>query len=159
MAEPEREIQYLPIEQDDIDHLTSLMAIAFDADAQKFLGQLNAGPEGYNDGRFLRKWALEDSHSLAFKICLHSKPVGAFIVWWEPEGESRLGNIFLAPTHQNQGIGSVAWRFIEQSFPTRRWRLGTPVWNTKNHFFYEKKCGFRRLYTSGSCVVFEKNYV
>ncbi|MFX0211718.1 MAG: GNAT family N-acetyltransferase, partial [Candidatus Hodarchaeota archaeon] len=50
------------------------------------------------------------------------------------------------PNYQDQGIGARIWKFIEKTYPeTKSWTLGTPSLATKNHHFYEKKCGFRKI--------------
>ncbi len=38
------------------------------------------------------------------------------------------------------------WKFIENMYPkSKSWTLDTPAYATKNHYFYEKKCGFRKI--------------
>lgn len=54
-------------------------------------------------------------------------------------GMFELGRIYIDPDFQDRGIGTQAMQFIEQAHPgARRWRLGTPIWATRNHHFYEK---------------------
>jgi len=56
-------------------------------------------------------------------------------------------------------VGTRAWRFIEATYPeARTWTLETPVWATKNHHFYEVKCGFERVGASpeGDSVIYKK---
>ncbi|MBN1874767.1 MAG: GNAT family N-acetyltransferase, partial [Anaerolineae bacterium] len=74
------------------------------------------------------------------------KIVGAFIVWILPRGDYILGTIFVDPAYQDYGIGTRMWRFIEDTYPeARSWRLETPDFAKKNHYFYEKKCGFQKV--------------
>jgi N-acetylglutamate synthase-like GNAT family acetyltransferase len=56
-----------------------------------------------------------------------------------------LGTIFVDPDIQDRGIGTQAWKFIEATYPDMQsWKLGTPDWTAKNHYFYEQKCGFEK---------------
>ena len=43
------------------------------------------------------------------------------------------------PDYQNQGIGSQAMTFLEETYPhINQWTLDTPVWAKRNQRFYEK---------------------
>lgn len=46
------------LEEKDINILTPIMERAFNEDARIHLNQPKGGPEGYDNGDFLRKWAL-----------------------------------------------------------------------------------------------------
>ena len=122
------------------------MRQAFDHDAQIHLGIERGGPEGYDNGEFFRRWLFSYDESHGCKILLDGQIVGGFIVWIYEHGNNALGTIFVDPACQDQGIGSRAWAFIEASYPqTKTWSLGTPGWATKNHHFYEAKCGFTKV--------------
>ena len=129
--------------EDDVETLTEIMKRSFDEDARRHLGRESGGPPGYDDGSFLRRYAL-DPGSDASVILLDGKPIGAFIVWPGTGGESFLGSIFIDPDLQDRGIGLQVWRFIEGRYPeTRIWRTETPGFSRRNHHFYVNKCGFR----------------
>ena len=130
----------------DIPELTRVMTRAFDDDAQKHLGIEKGGPPGYDNGEFFRKWMLGHEESIGYKVLLDGQVIGGIIVWILEHGDNRLGTIFVDPTYQDQGIGSRAWQFIEATYPdARSWTLDTPSFATKNHFFYENKCGFVQI--------------
>lgn len=129
--------------EQDVELLTPIMKRAFDEDAQRHLHEVSGGPEGYDNGEFLRKWALHaDSH--AYKISKHNKPIGAIIVWINENNENFLGNMFIDPDLQDKGLGTTVWRFIETEHPdTVIWRTETPGFSKRNHHFYVNKCGFK----------------
>jgi ribosomal protein S18 acetylase RimI-like enzyme len=141
----------------DIPELTAVMTRAFDDDSQKHLGKERGGPEGYDNGDFFRKWLFGYNESTGYKIIADDKIIGAFIVWILPDDQNILGTIFVDPAYQDQGVGTRAWQFIEATYPdTQSWTLETPVWATKNHHFYEKKCGFRKLKTEEEQIIYRK---
>ncbi len=134
------------ITEADIPELTQVMTRAFDDDARKHLGVEKGGPEGYDTGDFFRTWLFGRKETDGWKVTADGKAVGGIIVWILPHGNNILGTIFIDPDFQDRGIGSAAWGFIEKKYPqTKSWRLTTPKFATKNHFFYETKCGFTRV--------------
>jgi GNAT superfamily N-acetyltransferase len=147
-----------PLLAEDVSSLIQPMTFAFDDDAFVHLGQEKMGPPGYDDGSFLTEYAINNGDSKAFKLVADGQPVGAFIVWWNPNGTSVLGNIFVDPAYQGKGIGTQAWAYIEQHFPTLTWRLDTPNWSTRNHRFYEQQCGFIKVDEQREGVIYEKSY-
>jgi GNAT superfamily N-acetyltransferase len=136
------------ITEADLAELTEVMTRAFDDDAQKHLGRERGGPPGYDDGEFFRKWLFGYQESVGYKAVTEGRVIGAVIVWVLPDGNNYLGNIFVDPAYQDRGVGTRIWQFIEATYPqARSWTLGTPSWATKNHYFYEHKCGFRYVGT------------
>ncbi len=132
----------------DIPELTRVMARAFDDDARKHLGLEKGGPPGYDNGDFFRTWLLPYQESVGYKILLEetSSVIGGIIVWILETRENFLGTVFIDPDYQDQGIGTQTWQFIETTYPdTKSWTLETPEWAVKNHYFYEKKCGFKKI--------------
>lgn len=128
--------------ESDIETLTPVMKRAFDEDTRLHLGNESGGPEGYDNGGFLRKWALHKD-STAFKILLQGKPIGAVILWIRRNNENFLGNIFIDPELENKGIGTTVWKLIERRYPyTKVWRTETPGFSKRNRIFYVNKCGF-----------------
>jgi GNAT superfamily N-acetyltransferase len=139
-------LSYEEIQEQDIPAMTVVMARSFDDDAQKHLGKERGGPEGYDNGDFFRKWLLPYDESVGYKIISRGEVIGGIIVWILPEGHNILGTIFIDPDHQDRGVGTRTWQFIESTYPeTKSWRLATPAWATKNHYFYERKCGFHQV--------------
>ena len=130
----------------DIPDLTRLMTRAFDDDARKHLGKKKGGPDGYDNGDFFRKWLFGRKETDGNKVVADGKAVGGIIVWIFLHGNNILGTIFIDPEYQDRGIGSASWNFIEERYPqAKSWRLTTPKFAVKNHYFYETKCGFRRV--------------
>ena len=152
------DIQFTPLDENDIVELIDPMTKAFDDDAQRFNGKEKGGPPGYDDGSFLYNWGAKNTDSLSYKISVEDKSIGAFIIWWNENGESFLGNIFVDPAFQNKGIGSKAWHYIEEKFPTKSWQLETPTWSIRNHYFYEKICGFKKVALKDDQVIYKKEY-
>lgn len=150
------DIQFIPLGENDIVGLTGPMTRAFENDAKIYDGIEKGGPPGYNDGSFLQKWAIDDPKSIAYKIVLDDISVGAFIIWWVEQGMSILGALFIDPCFHNMQIGRKAWNFIETRYPAKCWRLETPTWATRNHYFYEKVCGFQKTEISHDQQIFVK---
>ncbi|MBN1440290.1 MAG: GNAT family N-acetyltransferase [Anaerolineales bacterium] len=135
-----------PLTESDIPKLTGVMTRAFDDDSRKHLGVEKGGPDGYDNGDFFRKWLFGHKETDGYKVIADGKAVGGIIVWIFPHGDNILGIIFIDPEYQDRGIGSAAWKFIERRYPqTKSWRLATPAFAMKNHFFYEAMCGFTRF--------------
>lgn len=157
MSEPLM-IRYEEFTEADIPELTKVMRRAFDDDAQKHLDEERGGPPGYDNGDFFRKWLFGYDESIGYKIMADGKAIGAFIVWIFDHGKNSLGNIFVDPDFQDKGIGTQAWQFIEATYPqAKSWRLDTPSWATKNHHFYEKKCGFSKIDTKDELFIYYKD--
>ena len=137
------ELSFEEMSEEDLTDITEVMTRAFDDDAQKHRGLERGGPEGYDNGDFFRTWLFPYEESVGYKILWKDKIIGGFIVWILPEGHNILGTIFVDPPYQDRGAGTQTWDFIEATYPeTKSWRLVTPNWATKNHHFYEVKCGF-----------------
>ena len=139
------QLSFVLMSESDITNLTPLMKRAFDDDTQKHLGKESGGPPGYDNGDYFRTWLLPYQESVGYKILAGEVLIGGIIVWILPEGNNILGTIFVDPAFQDQGVGFNTWQFIEDTYPeTLSWRLGTPVWAIKNHYYYEK-CGFKQV--------------
>lgn len=146
MAQEHNALTFEEITEADIPELTAVMTRAFDDDAQRHLGQERGGPEGYDNGDFFRKWLFGYAETEGYKALSQGKIVAAAIVWDLPDSHNVLGAMFVDPAAQDRGVGTRLWRFIEERYPqAQSWRLATPVWATKNHYFYEQKCGFHRI--------------
>lgn len=146
MARKQRTLSFEEITEADVPELTGVMTRAFDDDAQKHLGKERGGPEGYDNGDFFREWLFGYPQTVGYKVLSEDRIIGAIIVWILPDGHNVLGTIFVDPASQDRGVGTQTWRFIEATYPeTTSWRLATPDWATKNHHFYEHKCGFRKV--------------
>lgn len=131
------------VRENDIEVLTTIMKRAFDEDTKIHLGRECGGPPGYDNGDFLRKYALDDA-STAYKFSKEGKIIGAIILWINADTNNNfLGNVFIDPVVENKGIGKTVWDFIEHEFPnTKVWKTETPIFSHRNHHFYVNKCGF-----------------
>ncbi|OGO91709.1 MAG: GNAT family N-acetyltransferase [Clostridiales bacterium GWF2_38_85] len=127
----------------DIDIITPIMKRAFDEDIRRHTDCLYGGPDGYDNGDFLRKWYI-NSGFIAYKVSKDDNPIGAFNVWINDNNINYLGNIFVDADYQDKGIGTIIWRFIGTKFPdTVKWCAETPAYSRRNHNFYINKCGFK----------------
>ena len=137
------QLQFLEATEKDIPVMTEVMTRSFDDDSQRFRGEPEGGPDGYNDGRFFQQWMQTGK---CWKIQLKEQVIGAFLIFrdYPEKGSNVLGTIFLDPEFQNQGIGSFVMDYVHQTFAAKRWVLDTPEWHTRNHHFYEK-LGYRKV--------------
>lgn len=143
----------------DIEILTPIMKRSFDEDARRHLNQDTGGPEGYDNGEFLRKYALNEN-STAYKISKEGKPIGAIIVWINKNNENYLGNMFIDTALQDKGLGTIVWKFIESEYPkTIIWRTDTPGFSKRNHNFYVNKCGFKIVKIENPGNKYEESYI
>ena len=131
------------LQEKDIDELTKVMTRAFDEDLRIHLGEEKGGPEGYDNGNFLRKWGLHPN-ATSYKISRQGEVIAGLILWINPKTRVNfLGTIFVDPKFQNQGYGRKIWEFVEQEYPdTVKWGTETPAFSRRNHNFYVNKLGF-----------------
>ena len=113
-----------------IDELTKIMERAFNEDARIHLGKERGGPDGYDDGSFLRKWGLHKDAS-SYCISLNQQLIGGVILWINEDKNNFLGNIFIDPACENHGMGTKVWNMIEQLYPdTKIWNTETPAFSS-----------------------------
>ena len=126
----------------DVSSMTAIMKAAFDEDSLLFR-KVPDGPPGYDDGSFLRKYAL-DPKSDSFCITFNGKDIGVVIVWTNMElSENFLGCIFIDPSLREMGLGKRIWDEVEKMYPDIKvWRTETPLYSLRNLNFYINKCGF-----------------
>ena len=136
-------LELLPLAEKDLGPLTEIMIRAFDHDTKIHLGEEKGGPDGYDDGSFLRKWGL-NSPTDSFKVLLNGTLIGGVIVWILKNRKNFLGTIFIDPQFQGLGIGTGIWGLIESMYPeTNSWTTETPTFAKRNHYFYVHKLGFK----------------
>lgn len=149
---------FTPFEERDVEILTPIMKSAFDEDTRIHLNEPSGGPDGYDNGEFLHKYALHKD-SQAYKVSWDNRPVGAVIVWINKDHNNFLGNIFIDPELQGKGFGKTVWDFIENRYPdTKVWRTETPGFSRRNHHFYVNKCGFRIVHIENPKDKYNANY-
>ncbi len=152
-------LQFETFKEEDIVILTPIMKRAFDEDTMRHLNEPEGGPTGYDNGDFLRKYAL-DIASQAYKVSKGGQPIGAAIVWINDNNVNFLGNIFIDPSLQDKGIGLIIWRFIESKYPdTVKWSTETPGFSKRNHHFYVNKCGFKVVRIENPKDKYSESYI
>ena len=136
-------LTFAKLQEADIVLLTPIMRDSFNEDTRIHLEKESGGPTGYDDGSFLRKYALNPK-ATAYTIRQGEQVIGAVILWINRDNHQNfLGNIFVHVGLENRGIGTTIWQFIEQEYPdTLVWRTETPTFSRRNHHFYVNKCGF-----------------
>lgn len=135
-------IKFEKMMEKDITNLVPIMKMAFDYDSKIHLGQETGGPEGYDDGTFLRKWGL-DKKTTSYCIYLGTVLIGGTILWINDNNENYLGNLFIDPNYEDKGIGTKIWSEIESMYSnTETWNTETPIFSHRNHNFYVNKYGF-----------------
>lgn len=136
-------IEFETFKEEDIPELTQIMTRAFNYDSKLHLHKESGGPEGYDDGSFLRKYGF-DRMSTQYKILLDQKVIGATILWLDEKNQRGfLGCLFIDVPFENQGIGAAVWQKIETLYPNIKvWGTETPAFSVRNHHFYINKCKF-----------------
>ena len=130
------------VDETDVVEMTEIMKRAFDEDAKIHLDKEKGGPDGYDNGEFIRRWYFADGVK-AYKILKDGQLIGGINVFINDNNENYLGNVFLDPTLAGKGIGTTIWKFIEYKYPnTKIWRTATAGYSKRNHHFYVNKCGF-----------------
>jgi GNAT superfamily N-acetyltransferase len=136
-------LNFRQFEENDVNLFFQIFKKAFDRDTQIHLNEQEGGPDGYENGEFLKKWYLHKD-TKAFGVFKDGKPVGGINVWINENNENFLGNTFVDPDFQEKGIGLIIWKYIENKFiKTKVWKTETPGFSTRNHHFYVNKCGFK----------------
>ncbi|MFC4653134.1 GNAT family N-acetyltransferase [Lactococcus nasutitermitis] len=96
-----------------------------------------------------------DPENLSFAIFENEKSIAAACVHLGKE-YNELESFFVAVDLENKGYGSEIWNCLENKFPAQRWCVSTPVYSTRNHYFYMKKCGFKHIEDRENISYFEK---
>ncbi|MCL2529524.1 MAG: GNAT family N-acetyltransferase [Coriobacteriia bacterium] len=129
--------------QQDVSIYAPIMKRAFDSDTKIHTGKSEGGPPGYDNGDFLNNWYLHKD-STSFKISKDGKPCGALSLWIRDDNVNFLGNVFIEPELQNQGLGLIIWDFVEKTYPeTIKWQTETIAFSRRNHHYYVNKLGFK----------------
>lgn len=152
-------ISFEVMNKNDVEELTDIMKRSFDEDTRRHLGESAGGPPGYNNGEFLRKWYFCEGVN-AYKISKDECVIGGIAVWINENDINYLGNVFVDPLFQDQGIGLIIWEYIEQKYPnTKKWQTDTPGFSKRNHNFYVNKCGFKIIKINNPKDKYEESYI
>lgn len=129
------------------------LELAVPQDAKEFIRiQNEAFYEDYKDfgvcpayGRTeesLRDWIL---HKPNYKVMADGKLVGKISISKEDEEKGHVDCFCILPEYQNQGIGQLAVRLLEERHPEiTDWTLETPLARPRNLHFYER-CGYQMV--------------
>jgi len=137
----------------DADTLAQLSKQAFDNDIH-YGAPGPGGPPGYDSATWQSKMMRIGEY---YKVVQDGQTIGGVIIFRKGIREYEVGRIFIAPEHQNRGIGKQVFEFLWEAYPlVKRWTLGTPLWNARTRHFY-KKVGFVELGEDGrGGVLFER---
>ena len=137
----------------DADKLAQLSKQAFDNDIH-YGAPGPGGPPGYDSAAWQSKMMRMGEY---YKVVRDGQTIGGVVVFRKGVREYEVGRIFIAPEHQNQGIGQQVFEFLWEAYPlAKRWTLGTPMWNTRTRHFY-KRVGFEEVGEDGrGGVLFER---
>ena len=73
-----------------------------------------------------------------FTILEENTIIGAIDVRGNKE-RMHIDKVFITPSKQNKGTGTMAIQFLEKQFSdVKLWTLYTPYLSFRNHYFYEK---------------------
>ncbi len=114
--------------------LTAAAIAAFHDDARLY-GVPLSGPPGYDLVDHALALMVEGDY---YKIAHEGQIIGGMVVFDAGDGHFHLGVLYIHPDYHNLGIGSKAMRFLEQTYPARKWTLDTPAYAVRNQHFYEK---------------------
>jgi GNAT superfamily N-acetyltransferase len=153
------DLEFMKVTKDDINPLTLIMRRAFDEDTKRHLGKEAGGPPGYDNGEFISKWYIQ-SGADAYKVLYNGKLIGGFNIFHGRDSSYFLGNIFIDPKVQDQGIGTQIWHRIEKMYPdAKKWGTETPGFSKRNHNFYVNKCGFCIIKINNPGDIEEESYI
>lgn len=139
-------IHFLQVTKEDAKSLVEAQQSAFYVDV-RICGE---GPPGYDS--IERQIEIMNSH-IYYKILDDDKIVGGFYIYRINAGHYELVRIFIEPSYQGKGIGSMALRYIEESLSDLEvLELEASDFRKDNHMFY-----LNRGYTKIGEIKYSKN--
>lgn len=95
------------------------------------------GPPGYDSVE--RQIQLMENHSY-YKITDDDKVIGGFYIFHKGKGYYDIVRLFVDPSYQSKGIGSMALKYIEELFDDLEiLELEASDFRPDNHLFYENR--------------------
>ncbi|MBO4401542.1 MAG: GNAT family N-acetyltransferase [Selenomonadaceae bacterium] len=80
----------------------------------------------------------------SYNILCDGENVGGAVLKIRADNQNELLLFFIKVGSQSRGLGSAAWKAIENLHPeTKIWETFTPYFEKRNIHFYVNKCGFR----------------
>ena len=119
----------------DAEGMLAAQIAAFEYDSVLYPGVELGGPPQYDSLEFMRQQIQQDD---CYTMVEAGQIIGGIVVFNIGQGHVHIDRIFIAPAHQNRGIGTLAMEFLEQTYAATRWTLDTPTWAVRNQHFYEK---------------------
>lgn len=118
---------------DDIEDLLPIQKASFQDDLEKYQDfETNPACETFEK---LEENIQKYHH---FTILEENAILGAIDVRGNKE-RMHIDKVFIAPSKQNNGTGTLAIQFLEKQFSdVKLWTLYTPYLSFRNHYFYEK---------------------
>ncbi len=118
---------------DDIEDLLPIQKASFQDDLEKYQDfETNPACETFEK----LEYNIQKYHH--FTILEENTIIGAIEVRGNKE-RMHIDKVFISPSKQNKGTGTMAIKFLEKQFPdVKLWTLYTPYLSFRNHYFYEK---------------------
>lgn len=149
-------LEFKQATQLDLAKLTKIMTRAFDYDSNLYVSR-DDGPRGYRDGSLAVR-LLNDPNLTTYLIC--KEAVCGCLTFGLKEETATLELLCIDPAFIGQGIGTQAWQQLESCVACQKWLVETPDYSLRNHYFYQEKCGFRKIteksYGTAGSFLFEK---
>lgn len=126
-------INFIKASKADAELLVGVQIKAFSVDVN-ICGE---GPPGYDSVE--RQIELMNSH-IYYKLVDEGKIIGGFYIYPYGEGHYEIVRLFIEPSYQDKGIGSMTMKYIEELFDDLEvLELEASDFREDNHKFYEKR--------------------
>ena len=136
------DIVLVPLTPDDRERFIRDNQEAFNYGALEEFGRRDDHFEG--DGEIISRETIERSidSGEAYRILQNGQPVGGVVISVDG-GRGELELLFVSPNEHSKGVGTAAWRAVEQLHPeVKVWETVTPYFEKRNIHFYVNRCGF-----------------
>ena len=135
------DIVLVPLTPDDRERFIRDNQEAFNYGALEEFGRRDDHFEG--DGEIISRETIERSidSGEAYRILQNGQPVGGVVISVDG-GRGELELLFVSPNEHSKGVGTAAWRAVEQLHPeVKVWETVTPYFEKRNIHFYVNRCG------------------
>jgi GNAT superfamily N-acetyltransferase len=148
------EIKLEKAREENAEKLADISKRAFHTDVHVGSPWGESGPPGYDSPeaqvRFMNGC---DYYEIRYGDAL----VGAIMVLRKKTAHYECCGLFVDPEYHNRGIATRAFELIWAMYPEAKgWTVGTPAWNERTNYFYQK-LGFVKTGTDGpDGIVYER---
>jgi len=101
----------------DAKSLVNVQIAAFHYDSVLYPTIEIGGPPGYDSVPVIQQKIVRNE---SYKIIVDACIVGGIVVFMKGSEHCHLDLLFIAPHHQNRGIGTSAMYFIEETYPVTK---------------------------------------